>query len=118
MKPTTKTSKAIRAIFRAASMIAVSGWRFAQGASIPDSLTDLSGTITVKNANSNAFAEISASDEPGHYLGSISYLGNYTRLASRPNYNPMSALDVVDLSDDARKRLPEIAYSEMCYGGA
>lgn len=90
MKHTSKTSKLIPAILLTGAMMAVCSWAFGRDGSISDSVKNLSGTITVKDASSNAFAGASVIDEPGNYSGGIPSLRNYTALASKREYDLMS----------------------------
>ena len=119
MKRASKTSKAIPAVLLVVVAIAVSNWAFAQGGSISGSVKELSSnqgiegvTITVTDASTSALAGATTTDASGNYSVDIQSLGDYTLLASKPGYDNMSALEVIELSDTTPHRTVSIYISQ------
>ena len=114
LKHASKKFKAIPAVFLGMTMIAVCQLAFAQEASPPSSIKDFSRdqnvkslTATVKDASTSPLAGTAATDEPTNHSLPIRFLEDHSLLASKPGYDSMSALDVIQSSDT----IPDITLS-------
>ncbi|MGZ3535705.1 MAG: hypothetical protein ACXU9K_10825, partial [Thermodesulfobacteriota bacterium] len=104
LKRTSKTLAISTAFFATAMLLAITHWALAQEGSFSDVVKDLSEnqgiqdvTIGRRDASTSATAGTAATDEAGNYSLRIAFLENYTLLSSKPRYDSISALDLIEI---------------------